>query len=114
MLEGWLRKRGVSGVLHTWRRRYIVLTPERIAWHRSDDKPLQPAGWLSFDGAARPHARAVPQQPLHLEVIVGDARLVLETQSTAQVAHAAPTLGSHTPPLAPHLSRRSPHTCRRQ
>ena len=83
VLEGGCES-GASAACSTWRRRFIVLTPERIAWHRTDDRPLQPAGWLPFDGAERPRARAVPQQPHHLEVIVGDARLVLETESTAQ------------------------------
>ena len=82
VLEGWLRKRSVSGGLATWRRRVIVLTPERSR-HRTDDRPLQPAGGCPST-APSGRARAPSRSSLPPRSDRRDARLALETESTAQ------------------------------
>jgi len=54
LLSGWLTKRAVSAVLlKNWRRRWIVLWPQRIEWHREPD-PAGPAlGELRISAATQ-------------------------------------------------------------
>ena len=72
--EGWLFKRAVSATLYkNWKRRWLVVWPDRIEWRDAPGAPVK--GAILLDEAAR----LTPSAGLYMVVQRGEAELMLRT-----------------------------------
>lgn len=84
LLEGWLTKRSVSAQwFPNWRRRWLVLRPCGLSWHREAAADSAPAGQLMLFRGARLEEET--PWPLCLCVAVEGRRLYLQAVSTSQL-----------------------------
>ena len=72
--EGWLFKRAVSATIYkNWKRRWLVVWPDRIEWRDAPGAPVK--GAILLDEAAR----LTPSAGLYMVVQRGEAELMLRT-----------------------------------
>jgi len=83
LLEGWLTKQAVSAtVFKNWRRRWIVLRPHRIEWHRERGHS-PPAGEMRICGATS--LRMSDARPHSIALSFGGRELLLQAEHAAEM-----------------------------
>ena len=101
--QGWLIKQAVSApaLFKTWKRRWLVVWPDRVTWHAQPNPHSQPNSWMQLRVDA--NLATSSMRPLELALVCMGKELILRAEDTPQLQ----TL--HAALEAALLALRSPH-----